>query len=409
MARCCNLDWLEVYCLEPIDSPRDIAYFTSQGLQVRDRGYGTRIYNEMFVILDDYGQADFEIRRNPIQKDIANSVLPINACHVRLSNRSCYHNNAAQRLADFLQRHQLTFSRISRLDVCLDFERFDTGDYPAKFIPRYLKRIYSKINQGRIRLVGEDHWDSLDMNSLAWGSVKSQIGTKFYNKSLQLKQVHDKPYIRQAWFEAGLVDHPIDCYKTKPDGTRYYPDIWRVEFSIKSGVKGWYTIEEFGNNKKLHSYRHDLSQWANRDLCFQKFASLVPHYFHFKKFVPGQRKDRCPDKELFRFTDNPVTYNIDKLASAARQEPITLRLRRLLEQYRQSHFDSSIRQSIDVLLRALVDDAIVCDMQPNFTREDLLILQRVIAQRTRGQKTDPSTIASDLRDTLKLYSDEPPF
>lgn len=399
--RCCNLDWLEVYCLEPVDAPRDIDYFVSRGYEVRDRGYGTRVYNQMFVILDEYGHPDIEVRRDPMQRD---GILPINACHLRLTNRSCYYDCAAQRLADFLNLHGYLFSRIARLDVCLDFERFDSGDYPAKFVPRYLKRVYSKINQGRIRLVGEDHWDALDMNSLAWGSPKSHIGTKLYNKSLQLRQVLDKPYIRQAWFEAGLVDHPVDCYKIGRDGRKYTPDIWRLEFSIKSGVKGWYTIEENGNARKLHSYRHDLTQWASRDLAFEKFASLVPHYFHFKKFVAGQRKDRCPDKVLFHFDEVSTTYHVDRVASAAKTDPSVVRLRRLLEAYREKHADRSLRQAIDVLLRALIDECFIEDMQPHFTREDVIALQRAIALRSRGSQTDPAVLMHDIRDALDDYS-----
>ena len=50
--RCINVDWLEVYALEPIDQPHNADYFRACGFEVMQRDYGTRIYEEMFKFLD---------------------------------------------------------------------------------------------------------------------------------------------------------------------------------------------------------------------------------------------------------------------------------------------------------------------------------------------------------------------
>ena len=63
--RCINLDWLEVFCLEPDPhQPLDANYYRAQGFFVEERDYGTRIYHEMFTVLID-GQPFIEVRRRP--------------------------------------------------------------------------------------------------------------------------------------------------------------------------------------------------------------------------------------------------------------------------------------------------------------------------------------------------------
>ena len=54
-----------------------------------------------------------------------------------------------------------------RIDICLDFVRFDFGgDDPQKFVRRYLKHHYAKINQGRHNVHGKDAWEGQEWNSL---------------------------------------------------------------------------------------------------------------------------------------------------------------------------------------------------------------------------------------------------
>lgn len=65
MERCVNLDWLEVHAYEPSNDPHDANYFRRAGLDVSERGYGTRVYREMFTVCDPVGNPFVEVRRNP--------------------------------------------------------------------------------------------------------------------------------------------------------------------------------------------------------------------------------------------------------------------------------------------------------------------------------------------------------
>ncbi|WP_157958514.1 hypothetical protein, partial [Flavobacterium tibetense] len=275
--------------LEPFGQPRTADYFRSVGFVVVERPYGTRVYKEMFTIQDDNGQPFLEVRRNPASQLPEGIHLP-EECHLRLTNYACYHDDAAQLLQEFIEHFGYTFNRITRVDICLDFEYFDYGDDPQSFLSRYLKHRYSKINQGNIHAHGADRWNGQEWNSLSWGAPSSDVGTKFYNKTMELfdpsSGSYKKPYIRYAWFRCGLIDDFVANTKLK-DGEPYTPQIWRVEFSIRSSVKNWFVIELNGNAKAYQSIRNTLQSYMGRERLLTLFASLAQHYFHFKYFVEG--------------------------------------------------------------------------------------------------------------------------
>ena len=168
----------------------------------------------MFSIMDDQGHPFIEIRRKP-----KSTIMEENMCHIRLTNYACYRDNAADLMADFIELHGFVFLRISRVDICYDFEKFDSGDNPRDFVIRYLNGTYSKINQANLTAHGSDRWDLRDWNSLSWGSQTSDVGTKMYNKTLELYDeildTYKKPYIRYAWKQAGLIDDWVWMKKNK--------------------------------------------------------------------------------------------------------------------------------------------------------------------------------------------------
>lgn len=301
--RVLSLDWLEVYVMEskPIYNclpPRAVVFF---------RDYGTRVYRQMLTVVYDDG-FELEVRRDPVS-----SVLPVGAAHVRITNRCLYQYDAVARLKAFLDETCCTFVRISKVDICLDFLKFDDGTDPQDFIKRYLKGVYSKINQSSVSLHGSDTWDERQWNSVSWGSRSSPIFTRFYDKSLELASGTDsvlrgkKTYIPRFWILCGLVSE--DYLSHTLDGV---PHVWRLEFSISSSVKRWVTINLDGSSAR-YSIRHDLAAISSREKCLVLFMALTDHYFHFHKFIPHVRKDRCPDRILFRWqTHDSLMPYVDK-------------------------------------------------------------------------------------------------
>lgn len=383
MKRCVNIDWLELHAYEPLMGTLNADYFRRSGYHVEEREYGTRVYKEMFTILDSHGYGMIEIRRNPSSQGL-HGIHQFNECHIRLTNRTCYWDNAADMLNNFVRKHQYYNVRISRVDICLDFATFDSGDDPAAFIRRFLKHKYSKINQGRIHAHGEDTWSGQDWNSLSWGSKTSPVTTKMYDKTMELLNAklgtYNKPYIRQAWVLSGLIDD-IDRCTLNGEQQR----IWRVEFSLMSSVKGWIPIELDGKAHNYQSIRNTLEVYSSRENMIVIFASLAQHYFRFKYYEEGKRKDRCKDKILFKWREVEQTYRIGKpdtaLGTGNKIFEQWNRLLIMLERFRPNLRTTDLQDAYNVMVAAVKDEVMRANLNNPYSTNELNTLKLLMKIR----------------------------
>lgn len=333
-------------------------YFRAHGYIVHEREYGTRVYNEMFTIEDGHGNNFVEVRRNPASGQSTFTGLSELSCHLRLVNRACYSKSCVRDLAEFMVKHGYVFQRIFRIDLCYDFIRFDSGDDPARFLRRYIEKKYSKVNQCKVRVIGDDGWASFDWESVSWGAPTSMVGTKIYNKTKELAAGgNKKPWIQQAWFESELIKDPINL-----------PDVWRIEFSLKSSARNWIVIEDADSkHQKKRAIPHTLDLFDGRDKLWQRFEDMAHHYFQFRyvEYLEKvnsdgtrdlKRKDVCRQKQLFKFSENRIFYTVDSLARETIPNKEDGILKRHLSMYRERHADKDIRTAIDVLLNNLNRD-----------------------------------------------------
>ena len=285
--RCCNLDWLEIYAIEPPGCYLDELYFFNKGYRVKGRAYGTPQYKEMFALLDDAGLPFIEIRRNPRSLRCEGGIFEDGACSLRLSNRYCYAVNPIDDLRKFIIAHGYHYKSITRIDICLDFNEFDNGRSVPKFIEDFMKGRVSKINQCNLAAHGNDNWGGRSWNSLKWGAPTSNVTTKIYNKTREMREVGAKFYICDRWQEAGL------------DLTK---DVWRIEFSINSQGQSLRNLKAGTVEKKT------LLNYDSKEKLLRQWAILAAKYFHFKTVVRTregnpQRKDRCPDYQTITIKD----------------------------------------------------------------------------------------------------------
>lgn len=404
VVRCVNIDWLEVHAHEQSGVPHDAHFYRMQGFVVKEREYGTRVYREMFVIEGKDGEDLLEVRRNPASQGLG-GLHAADECHIRLKNRTCYFDNAANLLLSWLNLMGYRDIRISRIDLCLDFVRFDMGDDPAAFVRRYFRHKYAKINQGNIAGYGADTWNGQEWNSLSWGSKSSVVSTKMYNKTMELYDPktdrYAKPYIRQAWFNCGFID---DIHRVTKDGEKV--DVWRVEFSVRSACKNWFPIEIDGKEKNYQSLRNTLEVYDGRDKLLVMFASLANHYFHFKKFRKNQRKDRCPNKVLFDFSGEQVTYKVGVNNSALGSgETFKARYQRLIEKirlYQASHYGVELHKACEVLISSMTDENLRSDLANPWSQEELFTLKELIRLRTADKSMTYAAAMTEIKKLLKI-------
>lgn len=360
--RCINFDWLEAYCLEPKERPRDAEFFGSLGFSVKKREYGTPQYREMFTILE--GEFPMvEVRRNPYSLKNQGGVFVPESAHVRLTNRACYLQDPINYMRQFLTKAGYEFQSFSRVDICLDFHKLDDGTDPNTFLQDYAREKYFKhhlstiaphgveVTGANISGHGVDRQFARQYNSWSWGSPTSAISVKMYDKTLELAEVKDKYYIRDQWLAAGLITEEDNELQADIRDTRYWINltrgklrkatgenrkelrrkmnglqqhlsdliekvrhIWRLEFSVKSSIKGFAKGDE-GDQKKngtVTMYPLDFNTLGNRDTLHLLYMSLAKKYFWFK--IPGktrngapQRKDRCQDYWPIKY-DGSDTY-----------------------------------------------------------------------------------------------------
>ena len=427
--RCIHVDWLEIYCLEPLDTfPLNAEYYRNKGYQVREREYGTRVYKEMFELLNQNGDPVLEVRRNPASGDSEFSGLVPESCHLRLPNWILYQDNPVRYLMDVVLQHGYIFKRIFRIDIALDFQYFDTGEDPATFVRRYLKGQYRKYNQCNLTAHGEDNWNQCDWNSLSWGSRTSMVSTKLYNKTKELKEgKSSKPYIRTCWMLAGLVDNPLSLTKRKADGSMVPVDIWRLEFSIKSSCDGYVVIEmEKGRKTKKQRIPHRLPMFDGEDKLWDRFQDLCFHYFRFKhkeyieltdKYDGGvleavhseenkvlRRKSRCRDKKLFYFD---AGHQFMKLTSAPADRKANTKediLERRLRMFLAQHPTQDIEKAVHTILDAIDLDKLQA-YSPDKRLREAKALQILLKWKMKGDGRSATELLAIINDML----DQPDF
>ena len=348
--RCINIDWLEMYVYEPAE-PRDIEYFESRGFMVRDRGYGTKHWSQVFVILDQDGDDFIEVRRAPRAGSQGHhTIYPDNAANLRLVNRYCYHNTAMWLMANFMEKHDYEFRRIFRLDLALDFTEFDSGDKPRDVMRRIAKHVYAKVYQAKRSIHGDDRWNDCQDNSVSWGKKGSMVVTRFYNKSLELAEVKDKPWIRQAWYEAGLIADPLQKVLLNNNGEVIGPEVWRLEFQINSSARGWFVIDGEHADEYVE---HGIETYWNRPLLEIAFANLVDHYFQFRIFKQGVSKYECKPKKLFDLKHDDCHYRLrNSLVKRIYEDKADSELR-WLQRFRMTLSDPDMMTLTDQLIARL--------------------------------------------------------
>lgn len=232
----------------------------------------------------------------------------------------------------------MTYKGITRLDLCYDCNRLYGGRDVERFIRQYvssepmMRGHIIRNGSSRFQLHGVKSSTSVHrFNSIRWGSPMSKIGAYCYNKTLELLEVKDKPWVRQLWEDNGLISKVADKSlrelsakkrkrKIEDGGLSSYTDIsvWRFEVSIKSqgmDILNMSTAELFKLSPKYLEHASHIAR------LFYIYAGKV---FDFR-INTGQQRIRHYEK-LRLFEDAPVItckpYYMSRDADTGRMEKI---------------------------------------------------------------------------------------
>lgn len=269
---CISCDWLEVSGNTPSVLEGD--YWIGGKLFTLHREERQTSFFKSFHVLKFKNQEYAYIRSQPRLGRISPSFVCL-----KLANRVLYHEDYVQFLWDVLKALKIRYKGITRLDIAYDCNKFYCGRDPHKFIINYVsKRPEEKggmylANCKEYTLHGHKSISNDGtMNYIAFGSANKQARGYIYNKTLELQEVKDKPWIRDMWYRNGL----------KTDGKN---QVWRAEISIKCQGKDLLNLET-GQLFTLNP--NYISTYENLKKVFHYYASKV---FDFR-INTGQKNRR---------------------------------------------------------------------------------------------------------------------
>lgn len=307
MKKVLSCDWLSLFVdCSRIEHP---AYFDYNVLEQRSLSFNkiTEIKreNRLWGVLQEDPHSTFIDKKCGILK-VANEMLYLPE-----------NKDAVWHLLSIMNIQVLT---VSRWDLACDLTFFDNGLHPHELIKGFMSGKYIKVGkakfyaQGRdfeaakyvyqykpgkyyipndFEVLGDQENQETRFSYLAFGSRSSDVRCYLYNKSKELREQHDKDYIKQLWRKAGWKG---EC------------DVWRVEFSIK------------GNRMKIVS--KDTAEILNADYynCLYEpqmkraFNALQRTYFDFRINTGQVRKDR--EERLLLFQTDFECYKLHRLTYA---------------------------------------------------------------------------------------------
>lgn len=226
---CISIDWLQVCCYTKklsyiieneyycVDSSKEFR-FIRQDVQTRSFSCFIKIFKKEGS--DYFHCAD-------LLACPRSSMLNQNIVLLKIANRYLYSQDYISLLYHLCTILHLAIKGLTRLDLCYDCNEFKNGRKPHKFIkdfvtqefdsPRYIYKVGAK----KFRVYGGKSVSSVTkFSGIEFGSGSSSKRCYIYDKTLELQEQHDKPWIRQYWERNGLISNE----KTH---------VYRSEISIK--------------------------------------------------------------------------------------------------------------------------------------------------------------------------------
>lgn len=297
------------------------------------------------------------------------SVLNIRSTAIKLHNRVLYCEKYIDILYNLFEAIGYEYKGITRLDLALDCNFLSGGRSVEGFIRQYV--VESQGSDNHIVRKGNDRFElfavndkksKCKMNGIKWGSPNSKIRAYCYNKTLELIEVKDKPWIRQYWEENGLISAVNEkaledlTAKKKRHETEYTSlakyvqiPVWRFEISIKA------ESTDLLNMSTGELFRLSPLYLEHRDKITQLFFIYAEKAFHFR-ISNGKRTVRNYDR--YMLWDAPDTQtvkpvNISRFADTGRSEKTCYnKLMKLSEEY--SDMADSLKKSITETMKFLI-------------------------------------------------------
>lgn len=274
-------------CVSGIDWLSFSAYF-DKGIEMQSKtpiffaekkNYGTRNFSEVWDVY--YNRRIEGVYEKKLSKFCSvccrpqSSILNERLLTFKLENDVLYTEEWGVLLMLFIEEFRLTNIRVQRIDLFRDFQQFiykGKMQSPHKFLQDIACGRWKKKGGSKFSLYADEKESGV--YAITYGSILSGRQLAIYNKSKELREVHDKPYIRIAWKNAGF--NPSE-------------PVYRAEVRIcKKGLEMLdLELNEYTKFDLRHVYEYSLLPLI--DAYFAKVAVWTDHSEReFKPFVLAQ-------------------------------------------------------------------------------------------------------------------------
>lgn len=283
----CGVDWLQIFChCNPLVTGSTLHF------DVICEDYKTPQYKQraLCYLLRDRKTPFAEILFSP-----SLSVMDTRSCHVRILNYWLYCSDWYNNLRLLVSELALRYKSISRIDLYYDCNRFYNGRRPITLVRDYISQKVLKIGINRGSIAFENYGYAIanttqrdaiavdvslpNVNAITWGR-KGYVQTQLYNKSLELRQKNNKPYIVAAWESVGLDPS----------------DVWRTEIRIqKQGL----SIQLLDSGDMWALSTDDVT---NNERIYETFLAYAQKYMRFVVADYHRKKQQMQPIQLFSYS-----------------------------------------------------------------------------------------------------------
>ena len=303
----CSLDWLQLFCHLPKGWSAPSGFFTSSnvdsyGVHRTYRLGAAKEFLKGYSVQHSVWYKQYNIATiawSPVDSRVSRS-----ACAIKLANPVLYVSNWRFILEDLLSCLHWQVCNITRVDFCIDFNKFANGLLPQTFLRDYISNrtatrgSYMRYGSNKFCTYAQKHLTHTSIESVRWGSRESGVSTYMYNKSLELTDKKYKEWIVNAWKSAGLIV-----------GNAALP-VWRIEFSVSS--KGLALLDKTSGAIDMLSVDMFDDAGKVQRMC----QAYCEKFFHFRRIPPKTRTlparaKNLPDAVLINWSDatsiKPIT------------------------------------------------------------------------------------------------------
>lgn len=206
-----NIDWLcfNAYCTDfnrLFNTLKSTDNYIYEAQEV-----GTMVYNKRYYVIKDREKIA-TLLFEPIS-----SLLNKNLIQIQIANKFLYAFGLKKLCNEIINDLCVTFHSFSRIDICIDTDTYIDLE-PQEFIKKFASNEIIKLGKTKGYLPFKSN-KGLQFSGITFKNKDSITSFKIYNKSLEMRETHEKKYIRESWIENGY------------NGEK---DVYRIEVSLKN-------------------------------------------------------------------------------------------------------------------------------------------------------------------------------